>query len=97
MQDRYTTNTMAEGEGVEPSRPCGSTVFGTVAIARWLALPKAKTRAAGRGSLFFRYPLANSERSGNHRVNFFLGGGCHAVPMVARVVSHPRSRAVGAG
>ena len=36
----------AEGEGVEPSRPCSSSVFKTVAIANWLALPNDSSRCA---------------------------------------------------
>ena|GEM_PF-5567486 len=33
----------AEGEGVEPSRHCCSAVFGTAAIALWLALPNRES------------------------------------------------------
>jgi hypothetical protein len=36
----------AEGEGVEPSRPCSSSVFKTVAIANWLALPNDSLHGA---------------------------------------------------
>src|SRR5262249_52149605 len=45
-----------EGEGVEPSRHCCSTVFGTAAIAGWLALPSCGGRNRTCNRLLNREP-----------------------------------------
>ena len=51
-RDRLLSSKSAEGEGVEPSRPCSSSVFKTVAIANWLALPNDSSRSANCDGLF---------------------------------------------
>ena len=84
----------AEEEGVEPSRPFGSAVFETAAIASWLALPRSAEHLRGPQDLRPEGTNENSQASDDAWLSMSSGKTSGADAMAARgATTVPRGEA----